>query len=108
MRDRDVSADHRTLASDVDLYTTHPLIGPGLPVWLPDGAIIRVELEKLAAEIAERTGCQRVYSPVLAQRTLDERSGHWSKFAADMFAPMVVGGPAGDTRGRLPAFAPRC
>ncbi len=87
-----IPADHRPLARDLDFYTTHPLIGPGLPVWLPDGAVIRAELEKLAAEIAERTGCQRVYSPVLAKRALYERSGHWSKFAADMFPVMVVGG----------------
>ena len=67
-------------------------MGAGLPLWLPHGAVIRAELERLAAEEAARTGCLRVYSPVLAKRELFERSGHWDKFAADMFPVMRVGG----------------
>jgi threonyl-tRNA synthetase len=86
------ASDHRSLGHELGLYATHPLVGPGLPLWLPDGAVIRSELEKLAAEEAERTGCRRVYSPVLAKRELYERSGHWSKFAEDMFPVMTVGG----------------
>lgn len=83
--------DHRSLGRELDLYATNPLIGPGLPIWLPDGAIIRAELERLAAEEAARSGCQRIYSPVLAKRALFEQSGHWSKFADDMFPAMRVG-----------------
>jgi threonyl-tRNA synthetase len=67
-------------------------VGAGLPLWLPHGAVIRAELERLAVEEAARTGCLRVYSPVLAKRELFERSGHWDKFAADMFPVMRVGG----------------
>jgi threonyl-tRNA synthetase len=85
-------ADHRRLGRELRLFTTDPLAGAGLPLWLPDGAVIRAELERLAAEEAIRGGCQRVYTPVLAKRALFERSGHWAKFADDMFPPMQVGG----------------
>ncbi len=84
--------DHRRLGRELKLFTTDPLVGAGLPLWLPDGAVIRAELERLAAEEAVRGGCQRVFTPVLAKRELFERSGHWDKFADDMFPPMKVGG----------------
>jgi threonyl-tRNA synthetase len=84
-------ADHRRLGRELKLFDTEPLVGAGLPLWRPDGAVIRAELERLAAEEAIRGGCQRVYTPVLAKRALFERSGHWAKFADDMFPPMRVG-----------------
>jgi threonyl-tRNA synthetase len=84
--------DHRRLGRELKLFATEPLVGAGLPLWLPDGAVIRAELERLAAEEAIRGGCQPVYTPVLAKRALFERSGHWDKFADDMFPPMRVGG----------------
>jgi len=82
---------HGRLGRELKLFATDPLVGAGLPLWRPDGAVIRAELEKLAAEEAVRGGCQRVYTPVLAKRELYERSGHWAKFADDMFPPMKVG-----------------
>ena len=85
-------ADHRQLGRELKLFATDPLVGAGLPLWLPDGAVIRAELERLAAEEAIRGGSQPVYTPVLAKRELFERSGHWAKFADDMFPPMRVGG----------------
>jgi threonyl-tRNA synthetase len=85
-------ADHRRLGRELRLFATEPLVGAGLPLWLPDGAVIRSELEKLVAEEAIRGGCQPVYTPVLAKRELYQRSGHWAKFADDMFPPMKVGG----------------
>ncbi len=84
--------DHRRLGRELDLFHTEPLVGAGLPLWLPDGAVIRTELERLAAEEAVRSGCRRVFTPVLAKRELYERSGHWAKFSADMFPVMRVGG----------------
>jgi threonyl-tRNA synthetase len=84
-------ADHRRIGRELKLFATDPLVGAGLPLWLPDGAVIRAELEKLVAEEAIRGGCQRVFTPVLAKRALFERSGHWAKFADDMFPPMRVG-----------------
>jgi threonyl-tRNA synthetase len=83
--------DHRRLGRELKLFATEPLVGAGLPLWLPDGAVIRSEIERLAAEEAVRGGCQRVYTPVLAKRELYERSGHWAKFADDMFPPMRAG-----------------
>src|ERR1700691_5599287 len=83
--------DHRRLGRELGLFATDPLAGAGLPLWLPDGSVIRAELERLAAEEAIRGGCQRVYTPVLAKRALFEQSGHWAKFADDMFPPMRVG-----------------
>src|SRR5919108_545517 len=79
--------DHRRLGRELGLFTTDSGVGTGLPLWLPDGAVIRAELERFAMHEALRGGCQRVYTPVLAKRELYERSGHWAKFSADMFPP---------------------
>lgn len=84
--------DHRVLGRRLGLFDTSADIGAGLPLWLPHGADVRTSLEQFAAEIAQETGCRRVYTPVLARRSLFERSGHWDKFAADMFPAMRVGG----------------
>ena len=84
--------DHRDLNQDLAVFATDPLAGAGLPLWLPDGAVIRDELQRLAKDLARADGCQSVYSPVLGKRALFERSGHWAKFSDDMFPPMPVGG----------------
>lgn len=88
----DPARDHREIGREMGVFAGDPVIGSGLPLWLPAGAIIRRELEQYAYEVAARTGCEAVYSPVLAKRELFERSGHWAKFADDMFPPMPVGG----------------
>lgn len=87
-----MKTDHRVLGRQLDLFDTVPIVGAGLPLWLPDGAIIRSELEAFATEQAVASGCMRVYTPVLAKRELFERSGHWDKFEADMFPKITVGG----------------
>ena len=84
--------DHRDLNRDLHVFATDALAGAGLPLWLPDGAVIRDELQALARDLARADGCQGVYSPVLGKRALYERSGHWAKFSEDMFPPMTVGG----------------
>jgi threonyl-tRNA synthetase len=84
--------DHRDINQDLPVFATDPLAGAGLPLWLPDGAVIRDELQRLAKDLARADGCQSVYSPVLGKRALFERSGHWAKFSDDMFPPMAVGG----------------
>ena len=83
--------DHRELNRDLDVFATDPLAGSGLPLWLPAGAAIRDELQRLAKQIAHEDGCVDVYTPVLGKRALFERSGHWDKFSADMFPPMQLG-----------------
>ncbi len=84
--------DHRDINQDLPVFATDPLAGAGLPLWLPDGAVIREELQRLAKDLARADGCQSVYSPVLGKRALFERSGHWAKFSDDMFPVMPVGG----------------
>lgn len=92
MNDHSAEAlDHRDLNHDLDVFATDSLAGSGLPLWLPAGAVIRNELQRLAKDIAHDDGCVDVYTPVLGKRALFERSGHWTKFAADMFPPMKLG-----------------
>jgi threonyl-tRNA synthetase len=88
----EASRDHRDVKQDLPVFATDPLAGAGLPLWLPDGAVIRDELQRLAKDLARADGCVSVYSPVLGKRALFERSGHWAKFSDDMFPPMPVGG----------------
>lgn len=84
--------DHRKLGRELGLFGTDPLIGAGLPYWLPDGAVVRHCLEEYIREAERRAGYQHVYSPVLGKRELYEISGHWSHFGADMFPVMDLGG----------------
>ncbi|MDQ4110318.1 MAG: threonine--tRNA ligase [Actinomycetota bacterium] len=97
-----MNLDHRDLNRDLAIFATDPLAGSGLPLWLPDGAVIFAELERLAADLARADGCVPVKTPVLGKRALFERSGHWAKFADDMFPPMAMGsGPAGESGDEL-------
>jgi threonyl-tRNA synthetase len=89
---QEAGRDHRDINQDLPVFATDPLAGAGLPLWLPDGAVIRDELQRLAKDLARADGCESVYSPVLGKRALFERSGHWAKFSDDMFPPMAVGG----------------
>src|SRR4051812_31492142 len=70
---------------------TDPLIGAGLPYWLPDGAAVRHALEEYIRETERRAGYRHVYSPGLGKRELYEGSGHWSHYSEDMFPPMDLG-----------------
>jgi threonyl-tRNA synthetase len=89
--------DHRRLGRELGIFDTDPLIGAGLPYWLPAGAAIRHALEEYVRELERRAGYQHVYSPVLAKRELYERSGHWAHYRDGMFAPMTSGpGRGGD------------
>ncbi|KDN23894.1 threonine--tRNA ligase [Amycolatopsis rifamycinica] len=80
--------DHRKLGR----FGTDPLIGAGLPYWLPDGAIVRHSLEEYVRDLERRAGYRHVHSPVLGKRELYEISGHWSLYRDDMYPPMDVGG----------------
>lgn len=84
--------DHRKLGRELGLFDTDPLVGAGLPYWLPDGAAVRHELESYIRQEERRAGYRHVYSPVLGKRELYEVSGHWSHYSDDMFPPMDVGG----------------
>ncbi|WUK33552.1 threonine--tRNA ligase [Streptomyces sp. NBC_00370] len=84
--------DHRKLGRELALFDTDPLMGAGLPYWLPDGATVRHTLEEYIRGAERQAGYQHVYSPVLGKRELYEISGHWSHYSEDMFPPMDVGG----------------
>jgi threonyl-tRNA synthetase len=86
--------DHRKLGRELELFGTDPLIGAGLPYWLPDGAIVRHTLEEYIRGVERRAGYQHVYSPVLGKRELYELSGHWAHYRDDMYPPMQLGGTA--------------
>jgi threonyl-tRNA synthetase len=83
--------DHRRLGRELDIFDSDPLIGAGLPFWLPDGAAARYEVESYVRELERRAGYRHVYSPVLGKREMYELSGHWGNFADDMFPPMLMG-----------------
>ncbi|MDO0913324.1 threonine--tRNA ligase [Streptomyces sp. DT2A-34] len=83
--------DHRRLGRELDLFDTDPLMGAGLPYWLPDGAIVRHVLEEYIREAEREAGYRHVYSPVLGKRELYEISGHWDHYSDDMFPPMELG-----------------
>ncbi|MGW4893506.1 threonine--tRNA ligase [Kitasatospora sp. NPDC004240] len=83
--------DHRRLGRELDLFDTDPLMGAGLPYWLPDGAAVRHALEEFIRERERLAGYRHVYSPVLGKRELYEISGHWDHYRDDMFPPMRLG-----------------
>jgi threonyl-tRNA synthetase len=80
--------DHRRLGRQLELFMFDEEIGPGLPLWLPNGEIIVEELEKLAQEMEEAAGYQRVRTPHIAKESLYLRSGHLPYYTEDMFAVM--------------------
>lgn len=84
--------DHRKLGRELGLFDTDPLIGAGLPYWLPDGAIVRHTLEEYIRTAERDAGYQHVYSPVLGKRELYAISGHWAHYRDDMYPPMDLGG----------------
>ncbi|MFI6009499.1 threonine--tRNA ligase [Streptomyces sp. NPDC051243] len=83
--------DHRRLGRELGLFDTDPLMGAGLPYWLPDGAVVRHVLEEYIREVEREAGYRHVYSPVLGKRELYEISGHWAHYSDDMFPPMELG-----------------
>jgi threonyl-tRNA synthetase len=84
--------DHRKLGRELEVFDTDPLIGAGLPFWLPAGAVIRHALEEYVRELERGAGYQHVYSPVLGKRELYEISGHWEHYRDGMYPPMDIGG----------------
>ena len=80
--------DHRKIGRDLEIYILDEEVGPGLPLWLPNGNILREELDKLAKEMEDRAGYQRVATPHIAKEELYLRSGHLPYYADDMYAPM--------------------
>ncbi|WP_278848097.1 threonine--tRNA ligase [Leuconostoc lactis] len=83
--------DHRTIGRDMDLFFTSQEVGSGLPVWLPNGATIRRQVERYITDKELANGYQHVYTPVLSNLNLYKTSGHWDHYREDMFPPMDMG-----------------
>jgi threonyl-tRNA synthetase len=84
--------DHRKLGRDLEIFVFDDEVGPGLPLWLPNGATMIEELEKLAKEVEQEAGYQRVRTPHLSKETLFQRSGHLPYYADTMYPPMELEG----------------
>lgn len=82
--------DHKKLGKQLGIYTIDNDIGRGLPLWLPNGTIIRDELEKLAFELEFQAGYQRVSTPHIAKQELFFQTGHLPYYADDMYPPMEL------------------
>ncbi|MBI89753.1 MAG: threonine--tRNA ligase [Candidatus Marinimicrobia bacterium] len=84
--------DHRKLGKELKLFTFDDEVGPGLPLWLPNGAIIVEELEKLAKETERKDGYELVRTPHLTKGRLYEKSGHLEHYKDSMYPAMDIDG----------------
>lgn len=84
--------DHRKLGKELGIYTMDDDVGPGLPLWLPNGTIIIEELEKLAKETEKEAGYKRVVTPHIAKESMYLTSGHLPYYADSMYPPMELEG----------------
>ena len=84
--------DHRKLGKELNIYTFDDEVGPGLPLWLPNGAIIIDELEKLAKETEGKHGYKQVRTPHLTKGDLYKKSGHLDLYKDSMYPAMDVDG----------------
>jgi threonyl-tRNA synthetase len=84
--------DHRKLGKELSIFTFDDDVGPGLPLWLPNGTIIIEELEKLAKETESAGGYKRVVTPHLAKESMYIKSGHLPYYQDSMYPPMELEG----------------
>ncbi|MDI9518127.1 MAG: threonine--tRNA ligase [Erysipelotrichaceae bacterium] len=82
--------DHRKLGKELDIFMTSSLVGPGLPLWLPNGSTIRRELERYIVDKELERGYQHVYTPILANTELYKISGHWDHYKDNMYPVMKM------------------
>ncbi len=82
--------DHRKLNSQLGIFSLVPEVGQGLPLWLPNGAKIRREIERFIVDLEESLGYDHVYTPHLASIELYKISGHWDHYHEDMYPPMAM------------------
>ena len=84
--------DHRKLGKQLEIFIYDEEVGPGLPLWMPNGGIMIEELEDLAKEMEEAAGYDRVRTPHLTKEDLFIRSGHLPYYAESMYPPMELEG----------------
>ena len=77
--------DHRKLGKELDLYTTSPLVGVGLPLFTPRGTILRDIVAQYSNQLRQRFGFEKVWTPHITKKDLYETSGHWAKFGEELF-----------------------
>lgn len=82
--------DHRKIGKDLKIFMNHDLVGKGMPLWLPNGAMIRYNLEKYIKDKEIALGYQHVYTPSLGSVDLYKTSGHWDHYKEDMFPMMKL------------------
>jgi threonyl-tRNA synthetase len=82
--------DHRRIGKDLELFANNQLVGAGLPLWLPNGATIRREIERYIVDKEVSMGYDHVYTPVMANTDLYKKSGHWDHYNDDMFPTMKL------------------
>jgi threonyl-tRNA synthetase len=84
--------DHRKLGKELGIFTMDDDVGPGLPLWMPNGTVIIEELEKLAKETEQAAGYKRVVTPHIAKESMYLTSGHLPYYQDSMFPPMELDG----------------
>ncbi|MDX1412786.1 MAG: threonine--tRNA ligase [Candidatus Promineifilaceae bacterium] len=84
--------DHRKLGRELEIFILDEEVGPGLPLWLPNGNILRQELAKLAHEVESELGYQQVSTPHIAKESLYLRSRHLPYYEDEMYPPMTKDG----------------
>lgn len=77
--------DHRKLGQELDLFTFSDLVGAGLPLWTPRGAVMRMEIDRFVQELRDEYDFQPVAIPHIAKKDLYIKSGHWDKFSDELF-----------------------
>ena len=77
--------DHRKLGKELDLYTTSPLVGIGLPLFTPRGTILRDIVAQYSNQLRQKFGFEKVWTPHITKKDLYETSGHWAKFGEELF-----------------------
>ena len=82
--------DHRKIGKELELFMTHPLVGSGLPMYLPNGAVVRRMLERYIQDKEVKLGYKHVYTPSMANVALYKTSGHWDHYKEDMFPVMKM------------------
>jgi threonyl-tRNA synthetase len=84
--------DHRKLGKELGIFTFDEQVGPGLPLWMPNGAVVIEQLERLAKDTEEKAGYKRVVTPNIAKESLYITSGHLPYYQDSMFPPMELEG----------------
>jgi len=82
--------DHRKIGKNLNIFMSHDLVGKGMPLWLPNGAVIRKNLENYIYEKEQKLGYKHVYTPCVGTVDLYKTSGHWDHYKENMFPSMKV------------------